>query len=175
MRSELIRPTLESPINSVEDVINRGAKVFLLATVPDHEKPDELNDWIFNFIDQDLVNKAKEENTLRGFPPTGFLNEEILDAVLNNGATALTAEAFYRYQASVDPVRLSRIRQNKEERLKAYQQRIFNIRNFCPWREDFELVIMRLQQSDLLDKIMLTPVRFDMHRNPNLMRFGGIG
>ena len=89
MRSFLIQPSFESPINTPEDVLNRGANIYVIGTVPDPSKPDELNDF-FHLLDQRLVNYAKERNTIRGFPPTFFLTDEIVEDILENGATAFT-------------------------------------------------------------------------------------
>ena len=64
------------------------------------------------------------------------------------------------------------MRQNGVEMLTAFYQRIYQIRKFTPWREDLDLAIMGLQQSDLVDRIMLPPISFDMQSNPNLRRLG---
>ena len=58
LRAELMRPTLENPINEPADVFARGANLWMVHFVPDRTKPDKIK--------QIFVRQLKDELQVGG-------------------------------------------------------------------------------------------------------------
>ena len=170
MRSHLIKPALESQVNSAEDVLERQQNIYLFATTIRDKEGNvvQLNDWVFQAYDKRLVEFAKGRDTLRGYPVNALIENDILNDVLNNGAIAQTAETLFRLQALSFPAQFSKLRMNGEEMFKGSNLRIFAMRKFNPWREDLDLALMKLEQNAVLDRLIYPPLPFDIQNNPNV-------
>ena len=174
LRSHLISPKMERHINSPNDALSRGAKIFLVSTyMYDNagNPTEEIDDWVFHLYDPRLLADAEHRGTIRGIELSEPIEKNIMKEILDNGASVLLPEGLYWQEALKEPITYSRLRLSTEEVMKAHNWRVFFIRRFTPWTEDLDLAIMMLQDNGLIGLIFNPFLHFNMYNNPNLLNF----
>ena len=172
LRSNLIKPTMEGQINSVNDALNRGAKIYIVSTFlydKDGNRLDKIEEWNFHLLDPRLMEFARKKGTVRGIELHNPIEDDVMEDILDKGASIIFSQNLYIQQAVKRPAIYSRIRMSSDVIMQAYNWRIFFIRRFLPWIEDFDLAIMKLQENGLSQKAFSPYFLFDIQRNPNLI------
>ena len=89
LRATLLKPSLEKPINSMQDVEERGENLWAVHNVADPLEPDKVNQYYLDFIARDDIRDYIESNGKTTFfgNDESYLTKDVIKDIVENGAS----------------------------------------------------------------------------------------
>ena len=140
-----MRPVKEKPIDTMEDLFERGQKLWVDYFLMDPNDPEAKDCFLFSLIHPKLRDYVREKNS--SFPFDSSLPQYVLDDIQENGGTFIEA-------AQPGKDKYITWRRAKENPLGSVQYLTFYTARKQIWKSDWTYWQMRLMEFGINTKIL---------------------
>lgn len=157
LRANLLKKSLEKPINNIDDIIERGEKLYLPAFVPDRRNLTVLSKWYFKTLHQSVKAYGDTPESVVPMEEDRSINDRIFKDILTNGSSYMQELGAFLRQADKDPVKMQKLRVGTQNAMVTNTYRCFLLAKFRPWREDFDKAVLKIWENGLLRMFQKQP------------------
>ncbi len=144
LRSHIMRPMTEQPINTIQDLFDRGQKLWISYIPLDPNDPEAKDCFNFDLLSKDLRTYVREKNS--SFAAAMITPKYVMDDIQHNGGSIVEF-----IEPSKD--KYAKWRRAKENPFGSFQYQTFHTARKQVWKAQFNYWLIRLFEAGINTKL----------------------